>query len=95
MIFFYFRRGVAQLVAHTAGGREVAGSSPVSPTINNYLKYCYYLKSDELHPDLKEGIDYCHWVHFSELKNFVFRPYITSFISELILKPQDVLEFNQ
>ena len=42
MIFFYFRRGVAQLVAHTAGGREVAGSSPVSPTINKYLKYCYY-----------------------------------------------------
>ena len=42
MIFFYFSRGVAQLVAHTAGGREVAGSSPVSPTINKYLKYCYY-----------------------------------------------------
>jgi hypothetical protein len=29
------RRGVAQLVARTAGGREVAGSSPVTPTINN------------------------------------------------------------
>lgn len=29
-------RGVAQLVARTAGGREVAGSSPVTPTI--YLK---------------------------------------------------------
>jgi hypothetical protein len=26
-------RGVAQLVARTAGGREVAGSSPVTPTI--------------------------------------------------------------
>ena len=26
------RRGVAQLVARTAGGREVAGSSPVTPT---------------------------------------------------------------
>ena len=25
-------RGVAQLVARTAGGREVAGSSPVTPT---------------------------------------------------------------
>ena len=27
------RRGVAQLVARTAGGREVAGSSPVTPTM--------------------------------------------------------------
>jgi hypothetical protein len=27
-------RGVAQLVARTAGGREVAGSSPVTPTKN-------------------------------------------------------------
>ena len=26
-------RGVAQLVARTAGGREVAGSSPVTPTM--------------------------------------------------------------
>jgi hypothetical protein len=26
------RRGVAQLVARTAGGREVAGSNPVTPT---------------------------------------------------------------
>ena len=25
-------RGLAQLVAHTSGGREVAGSSPVAPT---------------------------------------------------------------
>ena|GEM_PF-3335909 len=25
-------RGIAQLVARTAGGREVAGSSPVTPT---------------------------------------------------------------
>ena len=35
-------RGVAQLVARTAGGREVAGSSPVIPTIefiiSNYDK---------------------------------------------------------
>jgi hypothetical protein len=31
-------RGVAQLVARTAGGREVAGSSPVTPT--NLYKYC-------------------------------------------------------
>ena len=28
----HYRRGVAQLVARTAGGREVAGSSPVTPT---------------------------------------------------------------
>ena len=27
-------RGVAQLVARTAGGREAAGSSPVTPTKN-------------------------------------------------------------
>lgn len=27
------RRGVAQLVAHTSGGRDAAGSSPVTPTI--------------------------------------------------------------
>ena len=30
-------RGVAQLVARSAGGREVAGSSPVTPT--RYLLY--------------------------------------------------------
>jgi hypothetical protein len=29
-------RGVAQLVARTAGGREVAGSSPVTPTRNYF-----------------------------------------------------------
>jgi hypothetical protein len=29
-------RGVAQLVARTAGGREVAGSSPVTPTTRIY-----------------------------------------------------------
>lgn len=32
-LFVY--RGVAQLVARTAGGREVAGSSPVVPTTIN------------------------------------------------------------
>jgi hypothetical protein len=31
-------RDVAQLVARTAGGREVAGSSPVIPTMNLYLR---------------------------------------------------------
>lgn len=31
--FVSLLRGVAQLVARTAGGREVAGSSPVTPTI--------------------------------------------------------------
>lgn len=30
-IMFY--RGMAQLVARTAGGREAAGSSPVTPTM--------------------------------------------------------------
>ena len=30
--FFTKYRGVAQLVARSAGGREVAGSSPVTPT---------------------------------------------------------------
>ena len=29
---FYVVRDVAQLVARTAGGREVAGSNPVAPT---------------------------------------------------------------
>ena len=28
-------RGVAQLVAHTSGGRGAAGSSPVTPTISS------------------------------------------------------------
>ena len=28
-------RGVAQLVAHTSGGRDAAGSSPVTPTISS------------------------------------------------------------
>ncbi len=32
-------RGVAQLVARTAGGREVAGSSPVTPTMTDSLKF--------------------------------------------------------
>ena len=35
-------RGVAQLVARTAGGREVAGSSPVTPT-NYYVSISGYL----------------------------------------------------
>ena len=30
-------RGLAQLVAHTSGGREVAGSSPVAPTLREKL----------------------------------------------------------
>jgi hypothetical protein len=30
--YLCYSRGVAQLVARTAGGREVAGSSPVTPT---------------------------------------------------------------
>lgn len=41
-------RGVAQLVAHTVWDREVAGSSPVAPTIdktlikfNNIIAYGY------------------------------------------------------
>ena len=32
-------RGVAQLVAHTSGGRDAAGSSPVTPTIKNRTPY--------------------------------------------------------
>lgn len=38
-----FDRSVAQLVARTAGGREVAGSSPVTPTIAISLYLCYKL----------------------------------------------------
>ena len=33
-----FDRDLAQLVAHTSGGREVAGSSPVIPTEVKELK---------------------------------------------------------
>jgi hypothetical protein len=32
------KRGVAQLVARTAGGREAAGSSPVTPTMDLFLE---------------------------------------------------------
>ncbi len=32
-------RGVAQLVARTAGGREVAGSSPVTPTTFEIISF--------------------------------------------------------
>ncbi len=32
IIAFVSNRGVAQLVAHTSGGRDAAGSSPVTPT---------------------------------------------------------------
>ena len=35
VIILWHFRGVAQLVARTAGGREVAGSSPVTPTMQN------------------------------------------------------------
>ena len=44
-------RGVAQLVAHTSGGRDAAGSSPVTPTISsvhnvyevmNTRFFCFY-----------------------------------------------------
>ena len=35
-------RGVAQLVARTAGGREVASSSLVTPTRNASLAYVGY-----------------------------------------------------
>ncbi len=34
-------RDVAQLVARTAGGGEVAGSSPVIPTIDKIICLCY------------------------------------------------------
>ena len=33
--FAHENRDLAQLVAHTSGGREVAGSSPVIPTEEN------------------------------------------------------------
>ncbi len=42
-------RDLAQLVAHTSGGREVAGSSPVIPTERKRLRikrflvfFCFY-----------------------------------------------------
>ena len=36
-------RGVAQLVARTAGGREVAGSSPVTPTTFENLYWLFVI----------------------------------------------------
>ncbi|MDB5164364.1 MAG: hypothetical protein JWS12_982 [Candidatus Saccharibacteria bacterium] len=43
VVLSHYPRGVAQLVARTAGGREVAGSSPVTPTIDflTNLRHCY------------------------------------------------------
>lgn len=38
--FLFVYRDVAQLVARAAGGREVAGSSPVIPTIVWYNRIC-------------------------------------------------------
>ena len=35
------QRGVAQLVARTAGGREAAGSSPVTPTTSELISTPY------------------------------------------------------
>ncbi len=51
IIAFVEHRGVAQLVAHTSGGRDAAGSSPVTPTIPSVHKvsdfvntrfFCFY-----------------------------------------------------
>ncbi len=44
--FSWISRGVAQLVARTAGGREVAGSSPVTPTNLIYFLQMKKLKLD-------------------------------------------------
>ena len=41
-------RGVAQLVAHTAGGREVASSSLVTPTIQSLFSISRFTKSVRL-----------------------------------------------
>ena len=39
-----FERGVAQPgLARPSGGREVAGSNPVAPTIKYEFKYKYFL----------------------------------------------------
>src|SRR5579862_1372876 len=49
-------RGVAQLVARTAGGREVAGSSPVTPTIDNItLSWFTILSMSKLHESLENN----------------------------------------
>ena len=39
----YLDRDLAQLVAHTSGGREVAGSSPVIPTERERLRITRFL----------------------------------------------------
>ena len=47
MLSFFKDRDLAQLVAHTSGGREVAGSSPVIPTktktklLKSSLVFCF------------------------------------------------------
>lgn len=48
-----YLRGVAQLVARTAGGREVAGSSPVAPTTT---LVCYYYHMSKSHYKKRIGI---------------------------------------
>ena len=45
---FLIYRSVAQLVARTAGGREVAGSSPVTPTRQYYIYYVQLVRSTDV-----------------------------------------------
>ena len=49
-------RDLAQLVAHTSGGREVAGSSPVIPTKSKRLRikwFSVFLVFPKLNPSKK------------------------------------------
>jgi ribonuclease HI len=65
------KRGVAQLVARTAGGREVAGSSPVTPTntilINKYKMSIKTLKfKSEIVEPITSGKVYKTWRLFDD-----------------------------
>ena len=51
----FMHRSVAQLVARTAGGREVAGSSPVTPTKDLLLVIWHYWASPDGGASLRCG----------------------------------------
>ena len=55
-------RDLAQLVAHTSGGREVAGSSPVIPTgkeANRFERLLFYVDKHFLRLNLEQSRNKC------------------------------------
>ena len=55
-------RGVAQLVARTAGGREVAGSSPVTPTTREKRILQVWITTIHLALAINRGDVYQEWL---------------------------------